>query len=180
MTLLQPTFPAEKLLGKFLALRPIRFALVALAKLRPYSWLKDQDGSVYMERSRAWDDIGGTHARVHRIMRPDHDRDLHNHPFDYRTFVLDGWYIEVYLDAHGVERSRTISAGQTAYSSGTFHRIAAVSPGGVTTLFVMGPDSGRWWFRKELPADGVRRRFKFVESHEYFKQRGAGPQAVEA
>jgi hypothetical protein len=163
----------------------VRFALVALAKLRPYSFLRSEkvspqgEGALYMERYRMWDSIGDTHARVHRIMRPDHDRDLHNHPFTYRTFVLDGWYIEMYLDAHGVERTRTIEAGQTSYSSGTFHRIAAVSPGGVTTLFVMGPDSGRWGFRKEVGEHYPGRpKYKFVESHEYFAQRGAGPQAV--
>lgn len=107
-------------------------------------------------------------ARLHHINRPDHDRDLHNHPFEYRTFVVRGWYTEVYLNAQGVEVTRTIRAGQTVHSGGTFHRITAVSPGGVWTVFVMSKNTGKWGFR-------VRRahgRYKFVESTEYFAQRG--------
>src|SRR5690606_23076235 len=98
-------------------------------------------------------------VRLHLIMRPDHDRDLHNHPFEYRTFVLSGYYAEdyqsrdVWTDENFPRlvpeiRTRTAFAGDTltSYSTLGFHRIRQVSPGGVMTLFFMTDNWGEWGF----------------------------------
>jgi hypothetical protein len=77
----------------------------------PHFHLHDLDGSLYMGRwwivapntwqsrllRRVTSDKYHT-IRLHRIMRHDHDRDLHSHPFSYLSFILKGWYEEVYKD----------------------------------------------------------------------------------
>jgi hypothetical protein len=67
--------------------------LVSLLELPAYSHLAD-----YMERwwlLEAAEDKSKVAARVHRIMRSDHDRCLHDHPWDNLSFVLLGGYWEV-------------------------------------------------------------------------------------
>lgn len=105
------------------------------------------------------------HVRLHWINQPDADRELHNHPFKYRTFILRGWYEEE-VGSPGLPRYtpryRSVRKGDTA-AGGGYHRIAGVSPGGVFTLFFMGKDTGEWGFL----VNG-----KHVTSKEFFKLRG--------
>lgn len=135
------------------------------------------------------------HVRLHWIRRSDGDRELHDHPFNYRTFVLEGWYDEVFiphkvLNAQmmrtwqgssrkmerevlmGTERSRMMRAGSTARAEeGQFHRIAEVSDGGVWTLFCMGKDTGKWGFL----VDG-----RWLKSSKFFQLRGIGADGLAA
>jgi hypothetical protein len=130
------------------------------------------------------------HVRIHWIRKPDRDREKHDHPFPYRTFVMDGWYNEEYIDAlrnpqitgHALRASqgsaggvpnadactryRCVGKGNTALAPlGQFHRISTVSDGGVWTMFCMGPDHGKWGFLV-----GGR----WVRSHDFFKLRNIG------
>ena len=104
--------------------------------------------------------------RLHHINRPDNDRDLHNHPFYYLTFVLLGYYSEFRCDRKGapdywqlLTRGKSSTGGEELW-----HRIDDVSPQGVWTFFMMGPNKGEWGF--DTP-DG------YVESRAYFNQRGS-------
>ncbi len=84
-------------------------------------------------------------ARVHVILRQDLDRHLHDHPWDHRSIVLDGWYDEE--DVFG--NSRVLNEGDTvARRAECFHRINAVSPDGVVSLFICWPWRNRWGFLK--------------------------------
>lgn len=89
--------------------------------------------------------LGHLQIRVHHIQLADIGRDMHDHPWPFRTFVLRGGYLE--------KRETTGSAlrlaGHTAVMGrGEFHRIAKVSPGGAWTLFVTrGPRKG-WGFKQ--------------------------------
>lgn len=47
---------------------------------------------VYMRRWILHTPFGD--LRLHHILRSDHDRDLHDHPFDFWTFLLTGGYTE--------------------------------------------------------------------------------------
>lgn len=173
--------PGSKLLAKFFATRLGFFLLKARARRTPpVKHLGSANGDLYMGRWRLVDEggyegkVGGTEwsARLHHIVRPDHDRDLHNHPFSYRTYVVKGWYEELYLDPQGIKRHRRISAGETQYSAGTFHRITKVSPGGVWTVFVMDENMGDWGFRVLNPqGSDARVTHKYVLSREYFRAR---------
>lgn len=140
-----------RLLAKLLATRPV------IALLLRFSWPYHnivKDGSLYMERRWLFnpyplESSGESHSRwpsirLHRIMRPDDDDHLHDHPWPARTFILRGWYAE--LDANGERHLRY--AGETrAISATEFHQIVNVSAGGCLTLFVTWPYVHRWGYK---------------------------------
>lgn len=89
--------------------------------------------------------------RVHHILRRDNDRHPHDHPWDARTIVLDGWYDERRV----TEWSGSMSLGERAVRSegytgpinhGSYHQITDVSEGGVWTLFFTFGRQGQWGF----------------------------------
>jgi hypothetical protein len=150
---------ALRLFGAALASQPGAALLRWYAERTPHRHLHDLDGSLYMGRWRVVDEgtfgsrllqrlTGYSSARLHLIMRADHDRELHNHPFDYRTFIVRGWYSESYQSGlYGKTFQHAVHAGGTGTGSANkFHRISAVSPGGVLTLFFMTPNRGQWGF----------------------------------
>ena len=136
----------------------VRSWLVARAQRTPYTHITSADGSeVYMGRwwlfnaypdddthqqNGAWARLGLPSIRAHHIQRADYDRHLHDHPRNSRTIVLCGWYRE--------ERPWLTLTRPTGYTGrllfGQFHRIAAVSPGGVWTLFFTWRYRGTWGF----------------------------------
>lgn len=186
-------------IGKLAASR-LGFALIkAYAFRTPHAHLYDKaedggQGPLYMGRWRVVDEgtLGGKllklltgyeSVRLHHIARPDHDRDLHNHPFDYRTFILDGFYSEVYegpcstleedqlgLHWQPIEAHRFVYRGQTATGSeDKFHRIDQVSVGGVWTLFCMTKNKDTWGFK----VNGF-----LVDSVRYFIRNGHTREAI--
>ena len=86
-------------------------------------------------------DIG---IRVHHILREDWADDMHDHPWDARTFVLRHFYIE---KRHGNRWPIMRRAGSTAtLNYGEYHKITHVPVGGVWTLFVTYKYRGSWGF----------------------------------
>ena len=91
--------------------------------------------------------------RIHHILREDYAQHMHDHPWNARTFILRGWYLE-----HRADGYRYRKTGDTAdLRFGEYHNIKQVSPGGVWTLFVIGSYGGQWGFdvdgQKMLPRD---------------------------
>jgi hypothetical protein len=87
--------------------------------------------------------------RLNTILRPDADPYLHDHPWDWTTHILAGWYIEE--DANGTYHHR--NAGETvSRKAHEPHRIAAVSDTGVTTLFITRRPYNHWGFYVGNPA----------------------------
>jgi hypothetical protein len=142
------------LLAKLLS-HPVVFKyLLAYAKKTPYQHIMSPDGNeTYMERYWIFNPYPATgkrrrfgwfplSIRIHKILVPDGDRHLHDHPWNARTFILYGTYTE--------ERKEGIylrSSGTTAtLKFGEYHRITRVSPQGVYTLFVTGKYRGTWGF----------------------------------
>jgi hypothetical protein len=171
-----------RLFGAFIASYPGRMALMYHAFARPHRNLHDKDGSLYMGRWRVIDEdtiagkvleffTGYSSARLHLIMRPDHDRELHNHPFDYRTYIVRGYYRE--KAQHGLYGASFIGqhgAGDSAIGRASkFHRISEVSEGGVLTLFFMTRNKGEWGFNVGS---------KFVNSTKYLLREGYSHQHV--
>ena len=150
------------LIARFLARRPVVDWLLARAARTPYSDITSADGKdVYMRRWWLFNPYGGhdprlrTYSwlplsiRIHHILRPDSDRHLHDHPWDFRTVILQGWYVEQREGG----RYRTRVAGETAaLGHGEYHRISEVSPDGVLTLFITYRYRGTWGFL----VDGVK------------------------
>lgn len=142
--------------ARFIAHRPRLVDWIIQRALRhPYLHIESLNGDRYMGR---WWLLRGRPAqedcpwwlrwcpvaiRIHHIAQPDADRHLHDHPIDFRTMVLRGWYCEE--DIFGTYRM--LAAGSTyASRAERFHRIDEVSTGGVWTLFILGPRRNLWGF----------------------------------
>ncbi|QGT82960.1 hypothetical protein [Pseudomonas coronafaciens] len=152
-----------RMLATLLARPAIAAWLITRAQRTPYLHIQSADGQeVYMGRwwlFNAYD--RETHLgrirwcpwsiRVHHIMRPDADRDLHDHPWDARTVILRGFYKEqrrrFCLAGGHSDLEYWRRPGSTAQlKHGEYHRIDEVSPGGVYTLFITSRWKGDWGF----------------------------------
>jgi len=93
-------------------------------------------------RAKRWNWLPS--IRLHHILREDLASHLHDHPWNARTILLDGWYIERRED----RAPRVLRAGDTAaIAFGEYHHIERVSEGGVWTLFFTWQYGGTWGFR---------------------------------
>lgn len=142
--------------------------LIRRALRRPYSPII-KDGDLYMDRYwlfNPYPDTGASGSdrkrwqfpisiRIHHIMLPDQDRDMHDHPWNARTVILRGWYREDRLeqpykalwDFTKIESTHMREAGDTAVLGfGEYHRITEISDGGVWTMFITGKYRGSWGF----------------------------------
>lgn len=141
-------------LARFLARPAVVDWLIRRAMRTPYTPIISE-GKLYMERYWLFNpypaDSSGKRPwwqfpisiRLHHILLPDQDRHLHDHPWNARTFILRGWYVERRPVPHEFIRR----AGDTvALKFGEYHRITEVSPGGVWTLFITGRYRGTWGF----------------------------------
>lgn len=151
-------------LAQFLARPAVVRRIMRHARSRPYTSIASADGAdVYMERwwlFNPYDD--GRHTawlpsvRVHHIHRPDRDRHLHDHPWNARTFVLLGGYVE---EREGGQWCTRRAGDTAALKFGEYHRITGVQQGiGAITLFVTWRKRGTWGFL----VDGRK-----VPHHEY-------------
>lgn len=88
-------------------------------------------------------------VRIHHIMREDDDRHLHDHPWNARTIVLEGFYQEIHPGGLHSVRNKGYT-GRLLF--GQYHRITFVPEVGVWTLFVTWKQRGVWGF----DVDGVK------------------------
>lgn len=92
-------------------------------------------------RSRRWRWLPS--VRIHHILRADTADHPHDHPWNARTIILKGGYVE---RRHGGS-PRIMRAGDTApILYGHFHHIEHVTDGGVWTLFITWDYQGTWGF----------------------------------
>ena len=153
------------ILARILAVPCIARYIIERAERTPYKHIHGLNGERYMgrwwlvqrgTRAARWLErlTGFTCIRVHNIRQQDHDRDLHSHPFAYRTIILRGAYCEEYAwrETPDNRRSRLFTAGQTnATGDGAIHRISHVYSSGrpytyAWTLFFMGEKQPAWGF----------------------------------
>jgi len=133
--------------------------LIRRAQRRPFTHLKGYMNRWWLFNPRwhlsRWPLKSLPAIRIHQILRRDLDPALHDHPFDWRTIVLRGSYIEE--DVFGDLAPRYV--GDTCFRRATeFHNIIHVSPGGVWTLFICGRKVQRWGFLVGTPARKVWHR----------------------
>lgn len=172
-----------RIIAKVLPRPVIADWLIARAKLTPYQRIMSADNRE-MYRGRWWlfnPYSRETHKpalwwcpwsfRIHHIMRPDEDRDLHDHPWNARTIILRGWYtepreasdeckervlaemapepnsdLEKWLTSNATEFIKRSQGDTAGLNHGEYHRIDQVSPGGVITLFITSKWRGDWGF----------------------------------
>lgn len=134
--------------------------LIRLAKRTPYTHLRHEDGSLYMERFWLLKPRGesgwGWGVRIHHIVTSDLDRDLHDHPGGFLSIVLKGGYYEERpIDNACHWKDWSVSeplvttwrgVGSMAFRSATDrHRITELARLNETwTLVVTGPKR-HWW-----------------------------------
>lgn len=126
--------------------------LIERAQRTPYSDIVE-GGDVYMRRwwlFNPYDSSGGLRQfawlpsiRVHHIVRPDRDRNQHDHPWNCRTIVLRHGYAErrgklVFLRLRG-------NTARIGFNE--FHSITHVHTSGAWTLFLTGRYRGTWGFK---------------------------------
>lgn len=90
--------------------------------------------------------------RIHHICLPDEARDMHDHPWNARTIILKGGYIEHRLEAvmpNGdvLAKVHNRVPGDTAtINFGEYHNIKELAAGGAWTMFISGKYRGTWGF----------------------------------
>lgn len=171
------TFSAWGFGAFILSRKPVRTWLLKRAMRTPYTHIYkqaddkstyDDTAIVYMERYWLFNPYsrGASgqeeskypwfpwNIRIHRILREDRDEHLHDHPWNARTFILDGGYVELREEyngflIHSQLKTYEISryAGCTAQLKyGQYHKIKSIFPGGAMTLFITGRYQGTWGF----------------------------------
>lgn len=164
-------------LAKLLAYPPLVRYLIKRARRTPYAPILSPDGKeVYMERLWLFNpyptgSMGKRSKwqfpisiRLHCIRTPDEDRHLHDHPWNCRTIILRGCYLE---NRQGDFKWR--NEGETAQLKfgKDYHRIQMVckrpEDEGVWTMFITGKYRGTWGF----DVDGIKVPFR-----EYLKSTG--------
>lgn len=120
--------------------------LIRLAMRRPYRHIGD-----YMHRYWLVPERWGLPfaIRINHIRRPDADPYLHDHPWNWRTVVLHGWYIEEAETGEKIFRRIGDTQARRAHEH---HRIDRVGDEGAWTLFITGKRAKSWGFMVGNPA----------------------------
>lgn len=99
-------------------------------------------------------------VRIHRICREDRDPNHHDHPWNARTIILKGWYLERRLQNFGMAdldvRHARLPGDTAAIRFGEYHTIDKVSVRETWTLFITWKYQGTWGFW----VDGVKVPYK--------------------
>ena len=82
--------------------------------------------------------------RFHHIVRSDDDRDLHDHPWDYASLLIDGTLIEVTPD----DTVEYTAPALIVHRAEDLHRIV-LPAGPVWTYVTTGPLVRKWGFLTE-------------------------------
>ena len=118
----------------------------------------------------------GVDAVLHEFLKAEpEDADAHDHPFDFTSFVIKGWYIERIWEKHpsGYLYSRLVTrrGGECFYvEAETIHQIISVSNGGCKTLILPGPatrKSGFWKFEPSGVGELYHGKFREWDQPEF-------------
>ncbi len=99
-------------------------------------------GRWWLLKPRWW--TFGIGIRLHHIMESDNDRHLHDHPWWWISFILDGSYREYSLE---YRQGVVFKAGSIRFNPRCrWHRLELLSNSGVWSIFVTGPYTQTWGF----------------------------------
>lgn len=103
-----------------------------------------QNGEPYLQRWYIVPRNDLMNVYLHRFLRSDDDRGLHNHRGDNRSILLEGQYLE-HLDDGSVHLR---SAGDVIRrEAADFHRVELVGGAPIVSLFFIGPTVRDWGFK---------------------------------
>lgn len=104
---------------------------------------------------------------LHRFLRSDDDRALHDHPWDNRSWLISGEYLEHLQDGTAIPRHEGEIVDRRAIEA---HCIELIT-GPVVSLFFTGPIIRSWGF---YCPQGWRHWREFVDVREGGNRRGQG------
>lgn len=150
-------------------MKPIPNILRNLVRRRPMR-LIEINGEPYLERYYMGT-VLGRQLWLHRFVRDDSERHVHDHPWTALSLILTGGYTEqvATLVTMGRAPARTTLAmrqhdrrapGINLIGAQRLHRITSVQPD-TWTLMIVGPRHGKGWFFYSQSPDGVRARQPF-------------------
>ncbi len=109
--------------------------------------ITDPRGDPYLTRTVVEEFADGGAIYLQRIHRSDGDREFHDHPSDFRTFIVSGRYIEHRPEGEPVEfRAGDWNMGKAE----KLHRLE-LPDGPVLTIVYRGPKRREWGFRAAAP-----------------------------
>lgn len=141
-----------------------------LSKFFPHIDICGADGSVYLRRwflcpRRPQDNKFTPQLYLHKFIRGDQDRHLHDHPWPFRSLILKGGYFEHSFNPHWQQwRNAKRRSAQMPepllrkwYGPGSFirrgakwaHKIELKNGQPCWTLFLTGPKERNWGFHTE-------------------------------
>lgn len=84
----------------------------------------------------------GTNVYLHEILRSDDERAMHDHPWQWTSFIIEGGYIEHTPDGRFERKAGDIVVKQAT----DLHRLVIPEGGRAVTLFTTGPIIREWGF----------------------------------
>ena len=131
--------------------------IAALLRKLTHSWpvheLIHRDGDVYLVRYKLFatknNAKDGWRIFLHRFVRGDYDRELHNHPWAWGvSFIICGGYLEERRDSDSDRvTSRVIWPGMfNTIVANTFHRVELLGDEECWTIIATGPIVQSWGF----------------------------------
>lgn len=162
--------PVPKMLVDWLIARAERTPYYHLEGYMERFWLfrvgPRHESTRYRQSSTGW-----FSARIHKILRSDKDRDLHDHPQDYCSIILRGGYYEV-TPGPVIDGDEQLWTQRRWYGPGSVlfrraespHRLILPGDRHTVSLFITGPRRREWGFHtpegwvpwKEYEARGDR------------------------
>ena len=103
--------------------------------------------------------IGG--LMVHKFLSSDVDKELHNHPFPFITFVIKNGYTEEYYE-NEEKKTRVIQAPNIRFNpSGHTHRVTINEDKKPISIVLRGPKVREWGFFTEcLTPKGIVKKWE--------------------
>lgn len=99
--------------------------------------------------------------RIHHWLSSDDDRNFHDHPWGFITFIIKGGYVDV--SPLGEE---LMTPGKFKFRPALHRHTVKVNPGGCWTLMITGPELRKWGFWVKN---------KFIKANKYFFKFGHHP-----
>jgi hypothetical protein len=93
---------------------------------------------------------------IHCIYAPDEDKHLHNHPWDFKSMVIKGSYLEETENGNIFQKFGKFNSR----NGDDFHKILKLNTEKVYSLFFVTPPKREWGYK----VDG-----KFIQHEEYRK-----------
>lgn len=120
---------------------------------RRWRALSEDERQRLFQKNNPRHDIGeGRNVYIHRFLRSDDDRALHDHPWPWRTIVLEGEYLEHRPADPNDPSGPTVTHHHRAGDIGTrrsgteAHRVELIDGKPALTLFVTGRREREWGF----------------------------------